>query len=74
MSGRVVLDQAAAGMQSDDVVLAIYGDSALLYQSEALTAGCAPQDFSVDVSGVKVLRVTIEGKNMLRLVDCVLKK
>ena len=52
----------------------IYGDGRLLYESPEITAGILPQEFSLDVSGVQVLRICIDGENYIRLVDCVLSR
>lgn len=73
ISGAVAAAREAA-VPSGSEALFLYGDGALLYQSQPLAAGSQSQEFSVDLSGVQVLRVAIEGKNALRLVDCVLKR
>ena len=72
LRGRVVLNYDVRTQESDDVYLWIYGDNNLLFQSQIITAGCEPQDFAVDLSGISTLRVVIEGQSMLRLVDCIL--
>lgn len=74
MNGRVVLDYDARTQTSDDVYLWIYADGNLVYQSQPVTAGCDPQDFTIDLTGVNKLKVVIRGRNMLRLVDCILYK
>ena len=74
MKGRVVLDYDARTQTSDDVYLWIYADGNLVYQSQLVTAGCDPQDFKIDLTGVNKLKVVIRGRNMLRLVDCILYK
>lgn len=74
LRGRVVLNYDARAQTSDEVFLWIYGDGIALYMSQPVTAGCEPQDFTVDISSVTTLRVAIQGSNMLRLVDCGLYK
>lgn len=72
--GRVVLNYKLREKESLYMKLFIYGDGKLLFRSQPVSAGCEPQDFSVDISGVEVLRLEIIGKDMLRLVDCFLIK
>ena len=74
ISGKVVLNYDRRTQESDDVFLWIYGDGVLLYQSQVVTAGCSPQEFSIDISNVDSLRVVVQGENLLRLVDCILSK
>jgi len=38
----------------------VWGDGKLLYTSENIIAGYLPQDFNVDISGVKVLKLGFE--------------
>lgn len=72
IQGRVVLNYDYRSQTSDDVIIKIYGDDMLLYMSPAMTAGQEPVDFDLDVSDIDVLKVSIVGENMIRLVDCVL--
>ncbi len=74
MQGRVVLNYDCRTQTNDDIYLWLYGDDELIFQSQEIKAGCEPQDFTVDLTGVKTLKVVIQGKNMLRLVDCILYK
>lgn len=74
MQGRVVLNYDVRTQVNEDVYLWIYGDGALLFQSQNISAGCEPQDFTVDLTGVTTLKVVIQGTSMLRLVDCILSK
>ncbi len=66
---RVVLNYDYRSQVSDDVVVKIYGDDKLLYMSPVITAGQEPVDINLDIANVDILRVSIEGKNMIRLVD-----
>ena len=73
LRGRVVLDYDARTYTNEGNYLTIYGDGILLFRSQDVVAGCEPQDFTVDLTGVKTLKVVIEGNSaMLRLVDCIL--
>ena len=74
MRGKVVLNYDVRTQTNDDVFLWVYGDNNLLFQSQAIMAGCEPQDFTVDLTGVTTLKVVIQGQSMLRLVDCILYK
>ena len=44
----------------------------LLYMSPAMAAGQEPVDFNINISDVDVLKVSIVGENMVRLVDGIL--
>lgn len=72
IQGRVILNYDYRSQTNDDVLIKIYGDDALLYMSPAMAAGQEPVDFNIDISNVDVLKVSIVGENMVRLVDCVL--
>lgn len=72
IQGRVVLNYDYRSQTNDDVLIKIYGDDMLLYMSPVMMAGQEPVDFNIDISDVDVLKVSIVGTNMVRLVDCVL--
>lgn len=72
IQGRVVLNYDYRSQTNDDVIIKIYGDDMLLYMSPAMAAGQEPVDFDIDISDIDVLKVSIVGENMIRLVDCVL--
>lgn len=72
IQGRVILNYDYRSQTNDDVLIKIYGDDMLLYMSPAMAAGQEPVDFNIDISDVDVLKVSIVGENMVRLVDCVL--
>lgn len=81
--GRVVLNRERSYLVYDsksksyskaEAYLKIFGDGILLYESQAITGGCEPQDFTVDISNVSVLRVDIQNCNLPALVDCGLYK
>ena len=72
IQGRVILNYDYRSQTNDDVLIKIYGDDALLYMSPAMAAGQEPVDFNIDISNVDVLKVSIVGENMVRLVDCML--
>ena len=58
-----------------DIVLRIYGDGTLLYQSvSANLSGGEWQSFSIDLRGVRTLRLVINGKNYIRLCNAVLHR
>lgn len=46
---------------SDTKYFEIYGDDKLLYTSPTMTKGVLPEEFSVDVTGVKVLKILYPG-------------
>ena len=72
IQGRVILNYDYRSQTNDDVLIKIYGDDMLLYMSPAMAAGQEPVDFNINISDVDVLKVSIVGENMVRLVDCVL--
>jgi formylglycine-generating enzyme required for sulfatase activity len=74
IQGSVVLNYDYRTQNSAGTYLWIYGDNKNIYKSPEIKAGIKPVDFSVDISGVKKLKVVINGQNMIRLVDCVLLK
>ena len=47
-----------------------YGDGVMLYRSTSVNlAGAERQEFNLDVAGVQTLKVVINGKNFIRLVN-----
>lgn len=72
MQGRVVLNYDYRSQTNDDVFIKIYGDGMLLYMSPVMAAGQEPVDFNIDISDIDVLKVSIIGEYMIRLVDCAL--
>ena len=72
IQGRVILNYDYRSQTNDDVLIKIYGDDMLLYMSPAMAAGQEPVDININISDVDVLKVSIVGENMVRLVDCVL--
>lgn len=60
--GVFALTQYSRNWTEGQFALNIYGDNKLLYSSDAATAGVLPQEFSVNIANVKMLRVetTIE--------------
>jgi len=72
ISGTIVLNFDFRLMPNFDTVARIYGDGELLYESPLITAGVGPVPFSVDIRDVDILRVSIFGHHMIRIVDCIL--
>lgn len=72
IQGRVILNYDCRSQTNDNVLIKIYGDDMLLYMSPAMAAGQEPVDFNIDISDIDVLKVSIVGENMIRLVDCML--
>ena len=70
--GRVVLNYDSRSQQNSNIIMKIYSDDVLLYTSPEMKAGQDPVDFKLDITNTDILRVTVEGEKMLRLVDCVL--
>ena len=72
ITGRVVLNGQYAGTQSGDTYVKIYLDDSSVpaYTSNLVTMGMAPEDFSVDIRGVSRMRLSIQGRNYIRLVNC----
>lgn len=70
--GRVILNYDYRSQTNDGVLIKIYGNGMELYMSPVMAAGQEPVDFNIDISDVDVLKVSIVGENMIRLVDCVL--
>ena len=74
-SGMVIRDAGAnvAGLSNPnrtDITLTIYGDGVMLYRSTSVNlAGAERQEFNLDVAGVQTLKVVINGKNFIRLVN-----
>lgn len=56
LTGTVFIDFKYRSSERE-AVFSVYGDGALLYQSDTITSGVEPQDFVVDVSGVDKLRI-----------------
>jgi hypothetical protein len=72
VTGTVTLNYDFRTQTNDGVHAWIYGDGILLYQSPEIRAGCSTYFFDLSLVGVKDLQMKIQGKNMVRLVDCVL--
>jgi hypothetical protein len=72
IQGTIVLNYDNRTQTNDRAIMYIHGDGELLYTSPAITAGIEPVSFSVDISGVDVLKITLYGSGMIRVVDCVL--
>ena len=78
LSGRVIRDGEVnngrlANPDRTDIVLSVYGDGVLLYQSVSVNlANGALQDFSVNVEGIELLRIVINGMNFIRLCNALL--
>lgn len=70
ISGIVYLNYEYRNETARYTDLQIYGDGNLLYQSNVVTAGSQPEPFTVDIRGVRLLRVCIYGDAYLRLSDC----
>lgn len=70
ISGRILFNPEAGDTWFDNTRVVIYGDGELLYESELVNPGSKPQDFFVDIRGVRQLRVSINGNNHIRVVDC----
>ena len=74
IAGRVVMNYDKRANVGKDTYVRIYGDGNLLWESGRVTRGFVPQDFQVDISGVSRLKLTIQGCNFIRLVDCVISE
>lgn len=74
ISGKIILNYEYREQESNETYVNIYGDSTLLYTSLLITAGQETVDFSFNIEGGDKLRVSIEGCNMIRVVDCLLTK
>ncbi len=72
--GRIILNYDYREQESNETYVNIYGDSNLLYTSPLITAGQEPVEFNVNIEGIDKLRISIEGRNMIRIVECYLKK
>ncbi len=71
LKGRYILKESEKTTTYKSQVL-IYGDNKQLYKSDSITKGSKPIDFTVDVSGVKELKVLFAnngGKNKFALVN-----
>ncbi len=68
MEGKVVLSYERKDSPYE-AVMRIYGDGELLFESEPLTSDPGPQEFSIDISDISVLRVEIDDRECIRLVD-----
>ncbi|MBQ8637835.1 MAG: hypothetical protein IJ468_01555 [Lachnospiraceae bacterium] len=56
-----------------DICVSVYGDGALLYQSQSVNLeGNEIQEFCVNVSGIKTLRISVNGKKYISVCDAVL--
>lgn len=74
MTGRVVLMNEFKIEEPETSYICIYGDDKLLFESESVTKGCSPQDFSIDISDVVKLKISVSGKPYACLVDTYLYK
>jgi len=72
ISGTIVLNFDFRLMPHFETFVRIFGDGELLYESPLITVGVGPEPFSVDITDVDVLRVSIFGQHMIRIVDCIL--
>ena len=70
ISGTVYLNYEYRNETARYTDLKIYGDGALLYQSNVVSLGSRPESFTVDIRGIRLLRVCIYGDAYLRLSDC----
>lgn len=70
MEGAFVLNFDSREI-TDEPVAEIYGDGDLLFRSKPVTIGVLPQYFSLDIRGIQNIKICIDGKNAIRLVDCV---
>lgn len=52
---------ALSGTTSGTVRFSVYGDGTRLYRSPVVTARCAPLSVTVDIAGVDVLRLAVDG-------------
>ena len=57
IKGIFALTQHTRNWEDGQFTLNIYGDNKLLYSSDPVTAGVLPQDFNVNISNVKMLRI-----------------
>ena len=74
ITGKVILDYERRDSVATNVYLWIYGDDELLYTSNLVTAGHIPEDFEVDITGVKMLKVVFYGQSMMKVTNCLLHK
>ncbi|MBP3876363.1 MAG: NPCBM/NEW2 domain-containing protein, partial [Lachnospiraceae bacterium] len=74
IAGRVVMNYDTRANVGKDTYVRIYGDGNLLWESGRVTRGFVPQDFQVDITGVNRMKLTIQGCNFIRLVDCVISE
>lgn len=51
------------GSTENNYYYEIYGDDTLIYTTETFTGGVLPQKFSLDISGVNILKIVIHGLN-----------
>ena len=74
IAGRVVMNYDKRANVGKDTYVRIYGDGNLLWESGRVTRGFVPQDFQVNITGVNRMKLTIQGCNFIRLVDCVISE
>ena len=74
MEGIVVLNDETKDQESDKTYIWIYADDTLIFQSNNVSKGYTSEKISLDLTDVKILRVEIQGKTMIRLVDCIIYK
>ena len=74
IAGRVVMNYDKRANVGKDTYVRIYGDGKLLWESGRVTRGFVPQDFQVNITGVSRMKLTIQGCNFIRLVDCVISE
>jgi len=60
LSGRIAISDEIGKVTSKGVKVSVIGDGKTIYKSKKLKNKTAPFDFSVDISGVKELKIVLE--------------
>lgn len=74
LQGRIILNYDSRSTEYKDSYVKIYGDNSIIYTSPPITSETEPIDISVDISEVKIIRVSVTGRNNIGLVDWILYK
>ncbi len=72
LQGRIILNYDSRSANYKDSYVKIYGDNSIIYTSPPIISGIEPIDISLNISGIKVIRVSVTGRNNIGLVDWIL--
>ncbi len=72
LSGKTILNSEYKWAVNEDVYVRIYADDSEIYSSPLVSMGMEPDEFKLDVSGVKILKIEFGHQYYARVVDAYL--